>query len=120
MLITRIQKDQFEPGVNYLKATLKNGIPVMAGVDDGKATVNYDLTTEHFITIVGMGEDTTGNFFSFYDNATGNANAGTSTYNKLYCKPSEYKIEGKGDPGIEYLYASSKKRYLISQIRETK
>jgi hypothetical protein len=80
------------------------------------------LTTEHFITIVGMGEDSTGKFFRFYDNAVGSIyiDIGTSEDNKLYCRSSESKIEGVGDIANTYIQGSTKMRYLVSQIRETK
>lgn len=115
-----VQKDQFEKGVEYLKKTLKAGIPVMVGVDDGAEVTNDDLTTEHFITIVGMGEDSTGKYFLFYDNATGDSDIGTSANNRLYCKPSVFLIEGDGDYRIDYIQNTSKKRYVVTQIRETK
>ncbi len=118
-----VQKDQFEKGVEYLKKTLKAGIPVMVGVDDGAEVTNDDLTTEHFITIVGMGEDASGKYFLFYDNAVHytNPDVGTSSQNKLYCKPTQYLIEGIGDPRITYIQDyTAKKKYIVSQIRETK
>lgn len=116
-----VQKDQFEKGVEYLKKALKTGIPVMVGVDDGAKVTNDDLTTEHFITIVGMGEDSTGKYFLFYDNAVNfsDIDIGTSEDNKLYCKHSESKIEGVGEAANTYIQGTTKKRYLISQIRET-
>ncbi|NLD92733.1 MAG: hypothetical protein GX639_08705 [Fibrobacter sp.] len=115
-----VQKDQFEKGVEYLKKTLKAGIPVMVGVDDGAEVTNDDLTTEHFITLVGMGEDSTGKYLLFYDNATGDSDIGTSANNRLYCKPSVFLIEGNGDYRIDYIQNTSKKRYVVTQIRETK
>ena len=114
------QKDQFEPGVEYLKKTLKTGIPVLAGVDDGSSNINKDKTTEHFITIVGMGEDSTGKYFLFYDNAVPNKEIGTSDKNKLYCIPSQCILEGTGDLRNGYIQQSPKKKYIVTQIRETK
>jgi hypothetical protein len=118
-----IQKDQFQKGVEYLKKTLKSGIPVMVGVDDGVEVTNDDLTTEHFITIVGTGEDAIGKYFLFYDNAVpyNEIDIGTSSKNKLYCKPSQYLIEGIGDPRNRYIQENTtKQKYVVTQIRETK
>jgi len=115
-----VQKDHFEKGVEYLKKTLKAGIPVMAGVDDDSQVTNDDMTTEHFITIVGIGEDSTGKYFLFYDNAVVDSDIGTSIFNKLYCKPSVWMIEGVGDPRNGYIQDTGKKKYIVTQIRETK
>ena len=115
-----VQKDQFEQGVLYLKKTLKSGIPVMAGVDDDSGVANADMTTEHFITIVGMGEDSVGKYFCFYDNAVVERDIGTSSENKLYCQPSVYSLEGTGDLRNGYIQDTKKKKYLVTQIRETK
>jgi len=118
-----VQEDQFEKGVEYLKKTLKAGTPVMVGVDDGAEVTNDDMTTEHFITIVGMGEDSKGKYFLFYDNAVHHTNPeiGASSQNKLYCKPLQYLIEGVGDPRITYIQDyTDKKKYIVTQIRETK
>ncbi len=121
-----IQKKEFDEGVAYLKETLKKGIPIMAGVDDDYHKYNADKTTEHFITIVGMGEDENGKFFLFYDNASSNKIVGTSINNKLYCDCKSYKISGEADRGNTYLFGNenqpptAKQKYTISQIRETK
>lgn len=117
-----VQKEQFINGVEYLKKTIQDKIPVMVGVDDGDEKYNTDKTTEHFVTVVGMGSDKNGNYFLFYDNAVGNhkMEIGTSSENKLYCKCSEFKLEGKGDKRIDYIQQSKKKKYIITQIRKTK
>ncbi len=118
-----VQKDQFEPAVKYMKETLKKGIPIMAGVDDDSSVDNDDMTTEHFITIVGMGRDSKGKYFLFYDNAVGatSVDVGASLENKLYCNATDCKIEGTGDLRNEYIqYRTNKGKYIVSQVRETK
>ncbi|PKQ61101.1 hypothetical protein BZG02_16785 [Labilibaculum filiforme] len=115
-----VQKDQLKDGVKYLKETLGKGIPVMAGVDDDYYMYNDDQTTEHYITIVGMGEDSKGKYFLFYDNATGDVVVGASAENKLYCKCDEHKFEGEGDLNNRYIQGTAKKTYTISHIRKTK
>ena len=116
-----IQKDQFKKGVEYLKKTIKKGIPVMVGVDDDIKLSNDDETTEHFVVIVGMGTDTTGNYFLFYDNAVPDKYVGTHNDNKLYCKCNDFKLEGTGSHLNIYIQMNtSKKKYTVTQIRETK
>jgi hypothetical protein len=92
----------------------------MVGVDDDCRTSNDDMTTEHFVTIVGMGEDASGKYFIFYDNAVVDSDIGTSIQNKLYCKPSVWTIDGTGDPRNGYIQDTRKKKYIVTQIRETK
>ena len=92
----------------------------MVGVDDGSKLDNDDMTTEHFVVIVGMGTDATGNFFLFYDNAVANNTIGTSPKNKLYCKCTDYKLQGVGDIANSYIQGSAKQKYTVTQIRETK
>jgi hypothetical protein len=95
----------------------------MVGVDDGAEVTNDDLTTEHFITIVGMGEDSKGKYFLFYDNAVHHKlrDIGASLENKLYCNHRECKIEGTGDLRNDYIQRyTANKKYIVSQIRETK
>ncbi|MCX7727517.1 MAG: C39 family peptidase, partial [Chitinispirillaceae bacterium] len=116
-----VQQEQFVKGVEYLKEALRQGIPVIVGVDDDSKRVNPDLTTEHFVTIVGMGEDEKGKYFLFYDNAVVDSEVGTSGLNKLYCKSSQYLIEGTGDPRNRYIQERTwKRKYIVTQIRETK
>ena len=116
-----VQKNQFKKGVEYLKKTIKNNIPVMVGVDDDTKLSNDDLTTEHFVVIVGMGTDRIGNYFLFYDNAVPNSSVGTHPDNKLYCKCKEFKLEGKGSLLNRYIQMNtSKKKYIVTQIRETR
>ena len=112
------QKKQFEKGIIYLKQALSKKIPVIVGVDDDYEKTNDDLTTEHFIVIVGMGSDTNGNYFTFYDNATSDINDGTSSDNRLYCKCSKLRLEGIALN--DYFNNTKKQKYVVSQIRESK
>lgn len=69
-------------GLNYLKYALSNGIPVIVGVDNFNGHPgNIDNTTDHFIVLVGMGQDNLGKYFLFYDNASGKASQGANVYN---------------------------------------
>uniref|UniRef100_UPI0039A759AD hypothetical protein n=1 Tax=Ornithobacterium rhinotracheale TaxID=28251 RepID=UPI0039A759AD len=115
-----VQKDQFKKGIEYLKESIKKRIPVMVGVDDAPGSPNTDKVTDHFVVIVGMGSDDNGNYFLFDDNATSSIDVGTSDLNKIYCICDEYKLEGKADPKNAYFTNSDYKKYIITQIRETK
>lgn len=66
---------------------MANGIPVIVGIDDKIGHPgNLDQSTDHFVVIVGMGTDSKGRFFRFYDNASGDPSQGASVENKLYIK----------------------------------
>lgn len=60
-----------------------------------------------------MGTDSKGNYFSFFDNASGDANLGASPNNKLYCVTG--LIQGTSDTP----YASGL-IYTLTQIRKSK
>ena len=108
------QKGNFIRGVKYLTDTIKDGIPVMVGVDYEvpDSLINFDKTTDHYIVIVGMGIDKNGCYFTFYDNRVNIADAdrGTSQLNKLYCRCETSKLNGY------YLGYD----YTVTHIRKTK
>lgn len=104
-------------GLSYLKYALSNGIPVIVGVDDNPGHPgNLDSTTDHFIVIVGMGSDSTGKYFQFYDNATKVLSNGTSNLNKLYYNASSGLIRGTSQAQP---YATGL-TYTITMIRKSK
>ncbi len=113
-------KQQFNLGVAYMKKALANKIPVTVGVEDyddrDKAPnyINPDNITDHFIVIVGMGSDSKGNYFYFFDNA--HSASGTSLVNKLYCNCEKFSLIGKPDPRNVYANGRS---YIVSTIRES-
>ncbi|KQT20662.1 hypothetical protein ASG22_16950 [Chryseobacterium sp. Leaf405] len=108
-------------GVSYIKYALSHGIPVIVGIDDAVGGPgNIDGSTNHFVVIVGMGTDSKGNFFRFYDNASGTdpINQGANPENKLYYKYPERIFTGKTyctayRAGTEY-------DYIITMIRKSK
>jgi len=108
----------FVDGVKYVKSALKAKTPVAAGVEDGQGSPNADKVTDHFVVIVGMGSDGLGNYFHFYDNATGDKEEGTSAKNRLYLNCDDYLIKGTGDNS--YVRQTEYKSYIVTQIRETK
>lgn len=105
-------------GINYIMTKLKSGKPVIVGVDNRPGTpssVNVDGKTDHFITIVGSGQDSRGKYLTFFDNATNLASKGCSSNNKLYYDETTGVITGysaaNGTPPTYY-------DYIVTQIRK--
>ncbi|MDR3025941.1 hypothetical protein [Chryseobacterium sp.] len=106
-------------GVSYLKYALSNGIPVIVGIDDKTGHPgNLDNSTDHFVVIVGMGTDSKGRYFRFYDNASGDVNQGTHPENKLYIKYPERIFTGKTQC-LGYR-ADTEYDYIMTMIRKSK
>lgn len=76
---------------------------------------NNDLTTDHFVVIVGMGYDDKGKlYYLFYDVGTNSINekqykAGSNDYNRLYLQ-NDYSLRGRSQ-------IPSKHFYVVTQIR---
>jgi hypothetical protein len=107
-------------GVAYLNYALQKGIPVIVGVDDAPGGQgNADHSTNHFIVIVGMGTDTKGNFYRFYDSSTKKVADGTSDNNKLYYNDTTGLITGSTQSQYG-TSASYMHPYKVTQIRKSK
>lgn len=123
---TGVNQTKLQQGVSYLVYALSNGIPVIVGVDDKVGVPlahdgtpgNADLTTDHFIVIVGMGSNSNGNYFQFYDNASGSPTQGANSLNLLYYNPSTGIISGQSQ--TSYSQGSNMHDYIITQIRKSK
>ncbi|MDR4954664.1 hypothetical protein REB14_20985 [Chryseobacterium sp. ES2] len=108
-------------GVSYLKYALSKGIPVIVGIDDAAGHPgNLDKSTDHFVVIVGMGTDSNGNFFRFYDNASGidPINQGANSENKLYYKYPQRIFTGKTN--CTAYRAGTEHDYIVTMIRKSK
>lgn len=110
--------EQFTSGVLYLKKAIKSNTPVMVGVEDQSGSPNTDRVTDHYVVVVGMGTDDKGQYFLFYDNATGDRDIGTSDQNRLYCYCKDFMVKGTGVSS--YAQAVEYKSYVVTQIRESK
>ncbi|MDY3529837.1 hypothetical protein PG593_08620 [Riemerella anatipestifer] len=124
-------KLDLQKGINIIVNNLKEGKAVMAGVmyDAQKETGNSNSATNHYVTIVGMGKDNDGYYFSYYDNFTGGVgkDVGTDvTLNKfrLYksSKGTYYFSDGK-DGSIPYNGNKPAKegrptRYVLTEVRD--
>lgn len=114
-----VNNSNLTKGLSYLKYALSNNIPVIVGVDDDPGHPgNPDNSTDHFVVIVGMGSNSNGNYFQFYDNASGNTSQGTSPLNLLYYNSSTGKISGKSQCSV--YFNSVAHDYIITQIRKSK
>jgi len=102
-------------------SALQRGIPVIVGVDDkpGSSNPQTDNTTDHFIVIVGVGSDSNGIYFTFYDNASGEVSEGTSPTNKLYYNPVTAIISGKSGASF-YFNNIATHDYIVTMIRKSK
>ena len=118
-----VNQTELQKGLSYLKDALENGIPVIIGIDNhsGSVNPNTDNTTDHFVVIVGMGSDSHGKYFTFYDNASGVTpyqNYGANPNNKLYYYPTTGKITGASQ--TEYAQRASRYDYILTMIRKSK
>lgn len=111
----------FKKAVDYIQSSLENRIPVLVGVDDHPGSPNSDNTTDHFIVIVGMGYDENkGNYFTAYDNATGDQKKGTSDKNRLYVDYENKKIQCQEPFPNNYATDPRLRPYTVTQVRESK
>ena len=68
----------------YILSNLKSGKLVFVGVDERSGTNINEGTTDHFVIIVGRGQDQKGIFLVFFDNGITSAEKGTSSANRIY------------------------------------
>ena len=114
---TGVNVTETQKAIKYISDALENKTPVVIGVDDAKGSPNMDKTTDHFLVVVGMGNDKRGNFFVVYDNATSDREEGTNSANKLYYDSKSKKITGR----IPNSYSQDSPRpYVVSQVRVSK
>jgi hypothetical protein len=123
---TGVNQTELSKGLSYLKYAISKGIPVIVGVDDAPGVPlnnngtpgNPDLTTDHFIVIVGMDTNNQGNYFQFYDNASGYPSQGANSLNLLYYNHSTGTISGQSQ--TSYAQSPGLHKYIITQIRKSK
>ena len=117
---TGVNQTELAKGLSYLKYALTNGIPVIVGIDDASGSPgNIDNTTDHFIVIVGMGSNSTGNYFQFYDNASGDVSQGANSANLLYYNPNSGVISGRTQCSV-YRDRYTTHNYILTHIRKSK
>jgi hypothetical protein len=104
-------------GVNYIISKLQQQKPVIVGVNNHPGTVgslNADGKTDHFVTIVGAGQDSKGKYFRFYDNASNLSSQGANSANKLYYSEITGLIKGQSHTS----YGFTVSEYEVTQIRK--
>lgn len=131
-------KLDIQKGINTIIDNLKEGKAVMTGVmyDATKETGNANSATNHYVTIVGMGKDKEGYYFSYYDNYSGEGHkeqtkqdVGTDISNnkfRLYqAKDGTYYLSDGADGNIPYNQnqpvkenSSQPKRYVVTEVRD--
>ena len=116
-----VKNTALSQGLSYLKYALSNGIPVIVGVDNKPGHPgNLDSTTDHFLVLVGMGTDSNGKYFQFYDNASGlsNQGAGGSSYSfpdanapdTTFFEPNTNNLQGE----LDEIYATKFNEFINS------
>ena len=108
-----VDMEQTNKAIEYIHKQLDEGIPVFIGVDEGITQDINNGTTDHYLVIVGQGNDDNGNYFLVYDNATAYQEYGTSCENKLY-QQSDGRLSG-----TIVLKGEVKLTYTISEVRPT-
>jgi len=105
-----------DKAIKYIKSELESGRPVFIGVDDAPNQKINEGTTDHFLVIVGMGNDKNGNYFQVYDNASGDVQDGTNSSNKLYHDEKKNIVKGRTNTS----YSQRVNPYKLSQVRKNK
>lgn len=98
--------------VAYLDTQLEKGNPILVGVDHTykyKGGFNNDLTTDHFIVIIGRKSDNEGDYYLFYEVGTSYKNKGINDNNKLYLQ-DDYSLKGSTVYNSHF--------YTVKQVRE--
>ncbi|WP_139258336.1 RHS repeat-associated core domain-containing protein [Epilithonimonas mollis] len=125
-----------QEGVDILIKNLKAGRAVRVGVmyDANKTTQTKDYankSTNHYVTVVGMGTDKEGAYFSYYDNYAGEGhieqNVGTNInlnkFRLFKAKNGTYYFSDGADGSIPYNQNQQPKkgqhtRYILTEVRD--
>jgi hypothetical protein len=99
-----------QEGINAIIESLKQGKPIMVGVDYAFGRGINEGTTDHYIVIVGQGSDEKGNYFQFFDNATAHNSLGASSNNKFRLNTENNTLAGQ----------FRNHNYTVSQVRPAK
>ena len=104
-----------QTGVDIIVKNLKQGLPVMVGVmyDENKNTKNSNRATNHYINVVGMGNDIKGVYFSYYDNYGGEEKGTNLKRNKFYYSVDIGAFIDNTNPPI-----GDDKTYIMTEVRD--
>jgi hypothetical protein len=97
-------------GVKTIDSYLKQGKPIIVGVNFKPGSPNADLTTDHYVVIMGSGKVNGKQFYRFFEVGTTRISAGTSPLNRFYLN-SNYSLSGV----TQY---NTSRFYTVSQVRK--
>ncbi len=95
-------------GMAIIDKYLKNGKPIIVGVNHTFGNTYNEGTTDHFIVMMGYGYDNGDKYYRFFDVGTTRQSAGTSPTNRLYVTPMSLLV-GRT--------AYNHRLYTVSQVR---
>jgi len=105
-----------QKGVDLVIKNLNEGKSVVAGIDYGsnhENVKNSNSSTDHFINIVGYGNDKKGYYFSYYDNAIeGGEKEGVNI------EKNRFYYDSKTNLFVDEKAIHGKKA-VLSEVRET-
>ncbi|WP_139215915.1 C1 family peptidase [Parapedobacter composti] len=118
---------ELKKAISYIKYALSNGIPVIVGVDykSGTSNASTDNTTDHFIVIVGMGNENGVNYLRYFDNAFSDTFRGAHSSNKLFYNPVTGVMQNKikSDPSYttgNFGIVTVQYDYIMTMVRKSK
>ncbi len=117
-----LHKDEMKKGIDYIQHALESKMPVEVGVDTKQPNQDKftgNITTNHYIVIVGQGNDSKGNYFTYFDNAYKDPRSVKNTEaNRLYYNEKNGNLDRTFEAGSSGYRAMG--YYHVSQIRRTK
>ena len=110
-----------EEVANYISEELKNGNSTVVGLGSGVKSGNNNPNTTHFVTIVGMGFDEAGNYFTYYENGFGQSKREKVTdlkQNRMY-ENRKTKTYKNNDTGRK-TYSGNPIKYVLTEVKINK
>jgi len=121
---TKPSKVDAQAAVDTIVSNLKEGNAVMVGVmyDHKKDTGNPNAATNHFLTVIGMGKDEEGAYFSYYDNYTAGKGKDVGTNLKLNRfrpngKNGDLLFDADNTVPVNGNQENQNIKYLITEVR---
>ncbi|MFO0478170.1 MAG: hypothetical protein ACK50L_05260 [Bacteroidota bacterium] len=96
-------------GLDAINQSLRNGAPIIVGVNHTFGNGYNEGTTDHFVIINGSGHNQQGRlYYKFFDVGTERQKMGTSTMNRLYLQNNNT---------LSGVTQYNQRRYTVSQVR---
>jgi hypothetical protein len=95
-------------GIDAINESLDRNEPIIVGVNHTFGNTYNEGTTDHFLIIVGRGEENGRAYYTFFDVGTTRREAGTHPQNRLYLRNNNTLI------GVTQY---NQRRYTVSQVR---